>query len=197
MRAVLKAAALALATACVLPAWCSFALRGILFGRDRALEGSTQALSLVPGVAGQYLRRAFLRLALDHCAGSVTVEFGTIFSRANARLDENVYLGPRCHVGSVHLERDVLVAAGVHLPSGPDTHGTDDLSKPIREQSGRMRMIRVGAGSWIGSNAVILADVGANSIVAAGAVVTRDVPPGVVAAGVPARVLRSRGDAAE
>jgi acetyltransferase-like isoleucine patch superfamily enzyme len=39
---------------------------------------------------------------------------------------------------------------------------------------------------------VILADVGKNSVVAAGAVVTKPLPDFVVAAGVPARVIKSR-----
>jgi acetyltransferase-like isoleucine patch superfamily enzyme len=54
--------------------------------------------------------------------------------------------------------------------------------------------VRIGAGSWIGSNAVVLADVGRDTVVAAGAVVTRPLPDRVIAAGVPARVLRSRDD---
>jgi len=33
--------------------------------------------------------------------------------------------------------------------------------------------------------------IGANTVVGAGAVVTRDLPPGVLAVGVPARVIRS------
>jgi acetyltransferase-like isoleucine patch superfamily enzyme len=37
-----------------------------------------------------------------------------------------------------------------------------------------------------------MADVGENSVIGAGAVVTRAIPSLVVAAGVPARVLRSR-----
>ena len=60
MREVLKATARGLALVCVLPALLSYAIRRAVLGRDRALEGSTQALSLVPGILGQYLRRAFL-----------------------------------------------------------------------------------------------------------------------------------------
>jgi acetyltransferase-like isoleucine patch superfamily enzyme len=90
------------------------------------------------------------------------------------------------------LERDVLLAAGVHVPSGGRTHGSDDLSLPIREQVGTLRLVRIGQGAWIGSGAVVMADVGADTIVGAGAVVTTALPARVVAGGVPARVLRSR-----
>ena len=89
--------------------------------------------------------------------------------------------------------RFVLLAAGVHVPSGPHTHGMD-LSAPIHDQPGTLRVVRIGAGSWIGSNAVILADVGRNTIVGAGAVVTHPLPDHVIAAGVPARVVKRRDE---
>jgi acetyltransferase-like isoleucine patch superfamily enzyme len=38
--------------------------------------------------------------------------------------------------------------------------------------------------------------IGADSVIGAGAVVTRDVPPGVVAAGNPCRVIRDVGETA-
>jgi acetyltransferase-like isoleucine patch superfamily enzyme len=45
---------------------------------------------------------------------------------------------------------------------------------------------------WIGCNVIILAGVriGFGSIIAAGSVVTRDVPPGMLAAGNPAKIIR-------
>jgi acetyltransferase-like isoleucine patch superfamily enzyme len=193
LRELVKTAARTVALVAAAPFLVSFSLRAPLLGRDRALEGSTQALALMPGLIGQYVRRAFLSRVLAHCHHTATVCYGTIFSRTGARLDENVYLGPGCHVGLVHIERDVLVAAGVHLPSGPGTHGISDVTRPIREQEGTPQMVRIGRGAWIGSAAVVLADVGHGTVVGAGSVVTKPLAPMVIAAGVPARVIKARG----
>lgn len=191
-RELLKAAARVVAHIAAVPSVVSFAIRAPILGPDRALQNSTQMLGLVPGLAGQYLRRAFLQRTIAGCHKSVVVEFGTTLSRTGARLDEGAYIGPGCHLGLVHIERDVLMASGVHVPSGQRTHGFGDVSSPIRDQSGEEQLVSIGAGSWIGEAAVVMASVGAQSIVGAGAVVTRPLPPLVVAAGVPARVLRSR-----
>jgi acetyltransferase-like isoleucine patch superfamily enzyme len=188
----LKALARGAATIVVAPALISYWAKSAVLGRDRALEGSTQALAWVPGILGQYIRRAFLSRVLAGCHRSAVVEFGTIFAQAGARLDENAYVGPRCHLGLVHVERNALLAAGVHVPSGGRSHGIDDVRVPIREQPGSPTLVRIGAGSWIGSAAVVMADVGRDAIVGAGAVVTRPVPDRVVVAGVPARVVKHR-----
>jgi acetyltransferase-like isoleucine patch superfamily enzyme len=192
MKKGLKAVARIIATVILVPEFVSYWIRSRVLGRDRALEGSSQTLSLIPGMVGQVFRRAFLMHVLDHCHADATVEFGTLFSQAGAHIEENVYIGPRCHIGLAHLERDVLVAAGVHIPSGALTHGTTNLTKPIQDQPRIWQKVRIGAGTWIGSGAVVMADVGRDCVIGAGAVVTKPIPDRVLAAGVPARVIRSR-----
>ena len=192
MKEFAKAVARGLATVAVGPIFLSFFIRRGLVGRDRALESSCETLSLIPGFVGQYMRRAFLARTLDYCGPNTVIGFGALFSQAGARIDDYVYIGPRCHLGLVHIEKDVLLAAGVHIPSGAHIHGTDDPDVPIRNQPGTPTRVRIGAGAWIGSSAVVLADVGAGTIVGAGAVVTQPLPDRVVAGGVPARVLKSR-----
>lgn len=56
--------------------------------------------------------------------------------------------------------------------------------------------VKVGEFAYIGSGAVILPylSVGENAYVGAGAVVIEDVPPNAVVAGVPARVIKYRGN---
>ena len=52
--------------------------------------------------------------------------------------------------------------------------------------------MRIGSGSWLGANVVILpgAHIGENCVVAAGAVVRGTFPDRCVIAGVPAKVIR-------
>jgi virginiamycin A acetyltransferase len=190
MRELSKTVARGLAVAVVSPVllWYAVLARGAR--RDRVLEGCSQLLALVPGLCGQYVRRAFLSYALAECATTAVVGFGTIFSNANARLESGSYVGPYCTIGLAHIGPGVLIAAGVHIPSGPRTHGIDPGS--IRDQPRHERLVHIGAGAWIGNNVVILADVGSGTVIGAGAVVTRPLPPDVVAAGVPARVIRRR-----
>ncbi|HFV6672290.1 TPA: DapH/DapD/GlmU-related protein, partial [Escherichia coli] len=56
--------------------------------------------------------------------------------------------------------------------------------------------ITIGNNVWIGSHVVINPGVtiGDNSVIGAGSIVTKDIPPNVVAAGVPCRVIREIND---
>ena len=110
-------------------------------------------------------------------------------------LDEPDRVAMSLHHGAcalVTIERDVLIAPGCHLPSGARTHGTSETNKSIRDQPGDTTRVVIGEGTWVGSAAVVMADVGAHSVIAAGAVVHDAIPAGVVAGGVPARVLKRR-----
>lgn len=196
MREFVKNLARRFAAVIIVPCVLSYRVRSLLFGSDRALEGSTQALAWLPGISGEYLRNAFLRAALAECHPSATICFGTIFSRAGARIGENAYIGAGCTIGYVQIEHDVLIGSGVHIPSGADTHGIADTTIPIREQPGTERLVRIGHGAWIGNGAVVMADVGHGGVVGAGSVVTRPLAPMVIAGGIPARVIKLRTDGA-
>jgi maltose O-acetyltransferase len=74
------------------------------------------------------------------------------------------------------------------------THPIDPEPRRIGWESAEP--IVVGDNVWLGGGVIVCPGVtiGDDTVVGAGAVVTRDLPAGVVAAGVPARVIREIGD---
>ena len=124
----------------------------------------------------------------------------------NAKNDQasnvpTLYIGDGTSIGrlvqinawrSVRIESNVLIADRV-LISDAD-HNFSDTDVPIKLQGDSFRgAVRLESGCWIGIGAVILpgVTVGRNAIVAANAVVTRDVPAYSIAAGVPARIVKT------
>ncbi|MGH3072193.1 MAG: acyltransferase [Gaiellaceae bacterium] len=69
----------------------------------------------------------------------------------------------------------------------------------IAEQPRNEADIVIGDDVWLGARVFVGAGVtiGNGSVVSANSVVTRDLPPGVIAVGIPARVVRRRDDYAE
>lgn len=93
--------------------------------------------------------------------------------------------------GEIVIEDDVMFAGNVFVSDG--THASVTGDTPYKYQGiTEPAPIRIGRGSWIGQNVVILPGVtiGELAIVAANSVVNRDVPPRTVAAGSPARLIK-------
>ncbi|HEY6722253.1 MAG TPA: DapH/DapD/GlmU-related protein [Burkholderiales bacterium] len=95
--------------------------------------------------------------------------------------------------GGVTIGRNVLV--GPHVSIISYEHRFEDPAADIKSQPYRYAPVTIGDGAWIGAGAIVLAGVslGAGSVVAAGAVVTKSCPAGSVLAGVPARIVKTRG----
>ena len=113
--------------------------------------------------------------------------------------DPVLRLGDRCVIGrGSHIIAHHSLEIGDDVFTGPYVYITDqnhsyaDPSVPVGRQWPVNSRVRIGAGSWIGTGAVILpgSDLGRNVVVAAGAVVRGTVPDYAVVGGVPARILR-------
>lgn len=114
---------------------------------------------------------------------------------AGLHVGDNTYIGPRAVLGAgggITIGRNVLFGAGVQLLA--ENHAFDEPGPPVAGQGVTRRGISVGDGAWLGNGVIVLDGVaiGAGAVLGAGAVVTRDIPAMAVAAGNPARVLRSR-----
>ncbi len=137
--------------------------------------------------------------------GGVFVGRSTILSCKGGSIEvgDNVNLGIACVVLSesrVVIGDNCIFAAHCYLVAG----GNHDFSRtdiPVIQQPSVSRGgITVEPNVWLGVRVTVLdgVTIGRDSVVGAGSLVTRDIPPFSVAAGVPARVIRSRiGSAAE
>ena len=182
----------ALAAILISPVLCVYCSGRLLLGKQQAFQACSQSLSLLPGVGGEYLRRAFYRRSLAECATDCSIGFGTLFSNPSAQMYRGVYVGANCILGAVTLMDDVLISSNVSVLSGAHQHGTGRTDTPIGRQAGAFRHVTIGEGSWIGERAIVMADVGEHCVIGAGAVVTKPIPAFSVAVGVPARVIRRR-----
>src|SRR5436305_4565119 len=197
MKHGLKLLAEACATLAVLPAFVLYQLGRLTLGTGKAFPGWSQSFSLIPGLTGAYLRRAFYRLVFRHCGADAWIGFGTVFSHPNCSVGRNAYVGVYCCLGEVTLEDDVLIGSHVSVMNGSGQHGIDRLDVPVREQPGVWPHVTIGRDTWIGDRAVVMADVGRHCVIGAGAVVTKAVPDYAIVAGIPARVVGSRRQMAD
>lgn len=114
------------------------------------------------------------------------------------RIGEDTHIQPGCHIHS--FISDIWIGRKVEIAPGCGFYNYDHGMKPgipIMEQPLTSKGgIRVGDGAWIGHGTTILQGVaiGSGAVIAAGSVVVRDIPENAIAAGVPAKVLRMRGD---
>ncbi len=181
-----------IAAVLLLPFWVYYLLERVIFGRTRACQAISQAVSYLPGWWGELFRRVMLRAVLSRVGRDVVVSFGTVISKPTAELADGVYVGSFCMLGDVRIGAETLIADHVCIPSGSGQHGIDRLDVPIRQQQGRFCTVTIGADCWIGSGAIILAEVGEHCVVAAGSVVTKPVEDCMIVAGNPARVIADR-----
>ena len=92
-------------------------------------------------------------------------------------------------VAEIRIGDDVQMGPYVQLLT--PTHPLEP--EPRRAKWEAAEPIAIGDNAWLGGGVVVGPGVtiGSDTVVGAGAVVTSDLPPGVLAVGVPARVVRS------
>lgn len=116
---------------------------------------------------------------------SIVVGNNTSFNRGvhiNAADGGKIVIGDNC-----------LIGPGVVMRTAGHKYSRSD--RIIRDQGHDIADIVIENDVWVGANAVILGGVliGMGAVVGAGAVVTKDVPPMAIVVGVPATVIKYRG----
>ncbi len=113
------------------------------------------------------------------------------------RIGNNVGINHYCYIG---VRGDIII--GDNVIFGPrvnvfsENHNYDDPSVPIKYQGVTKDTTIIGNDVWIGSNVSIMSGVkiGDGCVIAAGAVVTKDIDPYSIVAGVPAKIIKKRGE---
>lgn len=103
----------------------------------------------------------------------VYVNFGTLISaNRSVTIGSNVMIGNNC------------IVADTDIPG---------IDVRIDDRSREVRAVEIGENAWLAARVVVLPGtrIGAGAVVAAGSVVAGEVPPGCVAAGIPARIIRT------
>jgi acetyltransferase-like isoleucine patch superfamily enzyme len=108
---------------------------------------------------------------------------GTLTIGDDVFVNHGAVLSASCEI---HIGNRVNIAPRCTLLDN-DFHGTDE-----RGAAPRKAPIILEDDVWLGTGVIVLRGVkiGHGAVIAAGAVVSRDVPAGMLAGGVPARVLR-------
>ena len=120
---------------------------------------------------------------------------------STARPGARLCIGNDVGLGGTSITAAIEVRIGNEVLFGPGVRVTDTDFHPIHPHRRRFNNsqadvraipVYIEDNVWIGAGCLILKGVtiGRDSVIAAGSVVTKSIPPGVVAGGSPARVLR-------
>lgn len=192
MRSQIKILLVILACLFNLPLWIGYRAISLVLGREQAFYSFSQFLSLFPGVSGNYLRYGFYKLTLKYLGQEVCICFGVTFSHPDTEVYEGVYIGPFCNIGLCTIRKNTLLGTDVHIVSGTKQHFFDSLQIPIKNQGGHLQKISIGEDCWIGNKSLVAAPLGDQCVLGSGSIVVKEIPSKSVAAGNPAKVIKSR-----
>lgn len=94
--------------------------------------------------------------------------------------------------GGVRIGNGVRIAS--HCVILSSTHNFADPDVAIEAQGVTAKITVIGDDVWIGAHSVVVGgvEIGPHSVIGAGSIVLNDIPPYSIAAGAPARVVRTR-----
>lgn len=107
----------------------------------------------------------------------------------NLHIGKNVFINAGCKFqdqGGIYIDDGALIGHNAVLAT------INHLEDPEKRGGMIFQPIHIGRNVWLGANVTVLPGVtiGDGAIIAAGAIVTKDIPSNMIAAGVPAKVIR-------
>lgn len=159
-------------------------------------QASQEALAITAQINGDYHSPDEVRELLSELTGRQVPESLTVFPPfhtefgKNLSFGENVFVNLGCRfqdTGGITIGDGTLIGHGCTFTTLNHGEATADRGDMIPSA------ITIGRNVWFGANVTVLPGVtiGDGAIIGAGAVVTKDIPGAAIAAGVPAKVVRS------
>lgn len=139
------------------------------------------------------IRGALGKLMLRSCGKNVNIEKHAVFSsKVSLGNGSGIGVNARIH-GTCVIGDNVMMGDNCTIITRDHRHDRTDIPM-VQQGFEEEQPVIIGNDVWIGERVTILPGVhiGDGCILAAGAVVTRSIPPYSIAAGVPAKVIKSR-----
>lgn len=132
--------------------------------------------------------------------GNIYIGHQTIlkaYHENSLEIGDNSWIGQQCFIhsaGGVSIGQNVGIGPGVRILSS--YHVEEGIEIAILSSDLAFAAVSIGDDCDLGAGAIVLpgVSIGKGCQIGAGAVVSRDLPAYSVAAGVPARVIRSRAE---
>ena len=165
-----------------------FKVKCVKYGRGCRL---IQALPLISGNIQIYLGENVL---ID---GTNTFASTAVLDKPVLKIGNNTFIGYQVSISvgkKVTIGENCLIASGVII-SDNDGHPLDPIkrAKHERVERSQIKPVHIGNYVWIGNNSIVLkgVSIGDGAIIGANSTVTEDIPAFVVAAGNPAKLIRT------
>lgn len=158
--------------------------------RDDWFVFFAQAISIVPGFPGRFLRKAYYGLTLDSCPFDCDIGFLSWFTHPQSTIGARVYIGHHVTLGRIVIGEGVMIGNHSCFLNGGAQHEFDAAGNLTAFHREDLVPLTIGRRTWIGEQAVVMADIGAQCIIGAASVVSTPVRDASVVAGNPARFVR-------
>ena len=161
----------------------------------RLLELCATLFRYVPTKIGIGMRYVLARRLAKRCGDNIALFEGThVLHWENIELGDHVSIHPMCYIdgaGGLRIGSNVSIAHGTSIITFD--HDYENPKLFIRDAPSKLLPVTIGDDVWIGAGVRILGgcSIGNHVVVGAGAVITKDIPSNSLAAGVPARIVRS------
>lgn len=161
---------------------------GVMLGKACSFRGLPQ-FRRMPGSIIRLGNQCTLNSRSEY--NYIGINHPCIFS--TLRDDAAIIIGDGCGFSGTVIGCETRVTLGNRVRCGANTVITDNDWHPEDPRRGPSRPVTIEDDVWLGLNVTVLKGVtiGSRSIIGTGSVVTTSIPPNVVAAGIPAKVIRS------